>query len=399
MQKEKLIIIFAVLVDVIGFGIVIPILPFYVQEFGASASTVTLLFAAFSFCAFLSAPFLGALSDRIGRRPVLILSVCSTAVGWLVFASAKSVAFLFLGRIIDGAAAGNFTTAQSYLVDISKDEKERTANLGVIGAVFGVGFMLGPVLGGLLSKFGHSVPFWFAGGLAAFNATMAFFFLPETHHHRNPQPLSINPLAPIVRAVKDVEARALYVSWTMFAISFTTSQAIFALFVSKNFGFDSFMTGMTFTAVGLVVAVNQVVLLKRFWLHRFSEYQLEILMIIVLIVGALFVATKSLALFAVSMLLAGTGQSVLRVVLTSQIAGRADKQTKGEKLGILSSLMAAMMFTGPLLAGPMFEWHDTVPYFASACYLAVGLWTAVRAHRISESAAVESVQPVENILS
>jgi DHA1 family tetracycline resistance protein-like MFS transporter len=388
-KREKLIIIGAVLVDVIGFGIVIPILPFYVQEFSSSPTTVTMLFAAFSLCAFVSAPFLGALSDRIGRRPVLILSICSTAVGWLVFASATSVAFLFVGRIIDGAAAGNFTTAQSYLVDISKDDKERSANLGVIGAVFGVGFMLGPVLGGVLSKFGHATPFWFAGGLAALNATLAFFFLPETHHHRNEKPLSINPLAPLIRAANDTRARPLYISWAMFALSFTTSQAVFALFVRKNFGFDSFTTGMTFTAVGLVVAVNQVVLLKRFWLHRFSEYQLEVIMISGLMVGALMVATKSLALFAISLLLAGTGQSVLRVVLTSQIAGTADQKTKGEKLGILSSLMAAMMFAGPILAGPMFEWNDTLPYFAGAAYLSVGLWTAVRAHRATASVVAE----------
>ena len=123
MQKQKLIVISSVLVDVIGFGIVIPILPFYVTEFGASAVTVTFLFATFSFFSFLSAPLLGAWSDRIGRRPIFLLSVTSTAIGWFVFASANSLWMLFLGRIIDGCAAGNFTTAQSYMVDLAKDEK------------------------------------------------------------------------------------------------------------------------------------------------------------------------------------------------------------------------------------------------------------------------------------
>src|SRR4051812_33987023 len=134
MRKEKLIIVFTVFVDVIGFGIVVPILPFYVQLFGVGPFLTTLMFASFSFCAFLSSPFLGALSDKIGRRPVLIVSIVSTAIGWFVFASARSILFLFIGRIIDGCAAGNYTTAQSYLVDISKDEKERTANIGLVVA-------------------------------------------------------------------------------------------------------------------------------------------------------------------------------------------------------------------------------------------------------------------------
>src|SRR3972149_6379611 len=160
MQKEKLTVLFTVLVDVLGFGIVIPILPFYVTSFGASAFTVTLLFSSFALFAFVSSPFLGALSDKIGRRPVLIFSIASTAIGWFVFAAADSIVLLFIGRIIDGAAAGNFTVAQSALVDISTDEKDRAANLGLIGASFGIGFMLGPLIGGVLSTVSLSCRFW-----------------------------------------------------------------------------------------------------------------------------------------------------------------------------------------------------------------------------------------------
>jgi multidrug resistance protein len=193
MQKQKLIIVFTVLVDVIGFGIVVPILPYYVTSFGASPIVVTLMFSSFSLCAFLSSPFLGALSDRIGRRPVLIVSIMSTAIGWFVFSSAHSIMFLFLGRIIDGCAAGNFTTAQSYLVDISKDEKERTSNLGLVGAAFGIGFMIGPMMGGLLGKVSPSFPFFIAGVLATINTISALFFLPETHHHRESAQLQSAP--------------------------------------------------------------------------------------------------------------------------------------------------------------------------------------------------------------
>ncbi len=175
MQREKLIVLFTVFVDVIGFGIVIPILPFYVGTFGASPFVITLLFASFAFFAFLSSPLLGALSDKVGRRPILIVSIVSTALGWIVFAGATSIPFLFLGRIIDGMAAGNFTVAQGSLVDMARNEKERSSNLGLIGAAFGVGFMIGPLLGGVLSTVSQSFPFWCAGGLATLNALLAFF--------------------------------------------------------------------------------------------------------------------------------------------------------------------------------------------------------------------------------
>ena len=382
MKKVKLIIIFTVLVDVIGFGIVIPILPFYVTGFGASATIVTLLFASFSFFAFFSSPLLGAISDRIGRRPVLILSITSTAIGWFVFAGATSIPILFLGRIIDGAAAGNFSIAQSYLVDISENEEDRTVNLGLIGAIFGIGFMLGPIIGGALATISHATPFWFAGGLATINAITAYYFLPETNKRKNTEiRLNLNPLVPLQRAIRDFELRPLFVTWMMFGLANVTSQTVFSLFVSKNFGFNAFVTGLTFTGMGFVVVINQAVLLKRFWLKRFSEGALEKIMLWALIIGVTLFVTRSLYLFIVATLFIGTGQSVLRVVLTSQVAGAANPQSKGEKLGMLSSLMSMCMVIGPIISGPLFEINDTFPYYLAGVYLIFGLMMAIRHDR------------------
>ena len=378
MQKQKIIVISAVLVDVIGFGIVIPILPFYVTEFGASPSTITFLFATFSFFSFLSAPLLGMWSDRIGRRPILILSVTSTAIGWLVFASAHSLWMLFLGRIIDGLAAGNFTTAQSYMVDLAKDEKERTANIGLIGAAFGVGFILGPLIGGVLSKVSHAFPFWMAGALAATNAVSAFFFLPETHHQRGHQkPMSFNPLIPLLRAAQDRKLRPLYFTWSFFAFAIVTSQAVFGLFVKDVFGFSAFQTGMMFTMIGVIVVFNQGFLLKKFWLARFSESTLEITMLIVLAFSSLLVSTEILPLFYLSFLGLGTGQAILRVVITSQAVAAADPSKKGETMGILSALMSAYMVIAPLLAGYLYEIYYSGPYIVSALLLFLGVYFAL----------------------
>ena len=377
MQKQKLIVISAVLIDVIGFGIVIPILPFYVTEFGASAVIVTLLFTAFSFFSFLSAPLLGAWSDRIGRRPIFLLSVTSTALGWFVFASAHSLWMLFLGRIIDGCAAGNFTTAQSYMVDLSKDEKDRSANIGLIGAAFGVGFILGPLIGGVLSKVSHSFPFWTAGALASTNAISAFFFLPETHHKRDTHsPMNFNPLAPLMRAAQDKKMRPLYFTWSFFAFAIVTSQSVFGLFVKDVFGFSAFQTGMMFTMIGVIVVVNQGFLLKKFWLIKFTEAKLEIIMLIVLAVSSLIVSTKILPLFYLSFLGSGTGQAILRVVITSQAAAAANPAKKGETMGILSALMSAYMVIAPIISGYLYEIYHSAPYVLSSVLLLLGVYFA-----------------------
>jgi MFS transporter, DHA1 family, tetracycline resistance protein len=379
MKKEKLIILLAVLVDVIGFGIVIPILPFYVTEFGASPTTITVLFATFSLFAFMSAPLLGAISDRIGRRPILILSMISTALGWFVFASAQSLWVLFLGRIIDGVAAGNFTIAQSYIVDISRDERERTANLGLVGAAFGIGFILGPLVGGVLSKVSHAFPFAMAGALAAMNAIGAFFFLPETHKgvHRH-QRIQFNPLRPLLRAIADAHLRPVYLTWALFSGAFVIAQSVFALFVRDVFGFTAFGTGMAFTIIGVVVVLNQAFLLKRFWLERFSERGLEITMLVVLAGASLFIAAENLILFFIGIVGLGTGQAILRVVVTSQVAGASSPTQKGETMGIVSAIMSAAMASAPVVSGLLYEIDHAVPYVVCAFLLVVGVAFAVR---------------------
>jgi multidrug resistance protein len=385
MKKEKIIILLSVMTDVIGFGIVIPILPFYVTEFGVSPSTIALMFATFSFFAFLSSPMLGAWSDRIGRRPVLILSIASTAIGWMVFASAQSVWMLFLGRAIDGMAAGNFTTAQSYMVDISRDEKERTANLGIIGAAFGMGFILGPLIGGVLSNVSHAFPFWMAGALAGTNAVSAYFFLPETHHKRDPQkPMSFNPLAPLVRAAQDKKLRPLYFTWSFFAFAIVTSQTVFGLFAKDVFGFSAFQTGLLFTCVGVVIVVNQGFLLPKFWTVKFSTSKLEMTMLFALAAASFLVATEMLPLFYISLILSGTGQAILRVLITGEAAAASDPARKGETLGILSSLMAAYMVAAPILSGFLYEINHTFPYLLSAFLLLLGIYFAVRFKKLQQ---------------
>lgn len=397
MQREKFVVVFTVFVDVIGVGIVLPILPFYVESFGASPFVVTLLFSSFAFFAFLSSPFLGALSDKIGKRPVLIASIASTALGWFVFASATSIPLLFLGRIIDGAAAGNFTVAQSCLVDVARDEKERSSNLGIIGAMFGIGLMIGPFIGGVLSTVSHAFPFWIAGALASLNTILTYFLLPETHRRRDANAvISFNPLTPLARAAINVKLRPLFLTWILFALSFMSSQSVFALYAQHAFGFDSFVTGLLFAATGILGATNQTLLLKNFWYKYFSESNLEVVLLVVLAIAFVLMGTRVLTLFYVGGALLASAQAVLRVVITSQIAGNAEPHMKGEALGIITSLLAAMMVIGPVMAGALFELHDTIPFFISAVLMLIALWIAFsfrRSARIASAPASVSISP------
>lgn len=371
-QKEKIIIVLTVLIDVIGVGVIIPVLPFFVESFGVSSFAVSLLFATFAFFSFVSGPFLGALSDRIGRRPILILSIASTAIGWFVFASAHSVWILFLGRIIDGMAAGNFPIAQSYLVDIAKTDKERTTNLGLIGVVFGIGLIIGPALGASLSSISPALPFWFVGILASLNVVGAYFFLPETNHKKSVgKKIPINPFIPIVNAVKDTALRSRYVAWLLFGTAFAGMQSIFALFVKEVFGFSATVTGYLFTGMGVVLVFNQAWALKKIWLKRFNEVTLEVWFFVVMMIGFAFLDLKVLPLFMTGLLLTTIAQSTLRVVMSSGVAGAAGSQRRGEVMGIMSSVMSISMIVGPLVAGALFQKNVQLPFLLNIFILLI----------------------------
>src|SRR5215813_14879774 len=182
MKRSPLIVIFTtVFIDLVGFGIVIPVLPFYAEgtAFNATPRTVGLLFASYSVMQLIFAPILGRLSDKYGRRPVLLISIIGTGVGFLILGAATTLFMLFAGRILDGITGGNISTAQAYIADVTTSEN-RAKGMGMIGAAFGLGFIFGPAIGGILSQWGIHVPFFFAASLCFANAMLLYFTLPET---------------------------------------------------------------------------------------------------------------------------------------------------------------------------------------------------------------------------
>lgn len=394
-QKEKLIILSTVFIDVLGVGIIIPVLPFYLERFGAGALMLTALFSVFSLCSFLSAPVLGTLSDRIGRRPVLLISIFSTAIGWFVFASAGKIWVLFLGRIIDGMAAGNFPIAQSYLGDISKNEKERTANFGTIGAIFGIAFILGPIFGSLLSSISPASPFWFAGGLAMANFIGAIFFLPETHNDRKKGgKINFNPFVPLGRAMKDALLRSRYAAWFFFGLATSMLQAIFALYIGEQFGIKTSLIGFIFAGMGILMALNQGILLKRFWLKKFKESLLEIWLFVFFAGAFLLMGIGNIYLFFLGLIINVFAQSVLRVVISSRVSGMAGKEKRGEAMGVMSSVLSAAMITGPLIAGLVFEAHPSLPFIFGALSLITAFFVMKFSCRLGqEECDPESIVP------
>lgn len=373
MPKAKLLILFTVLIDVIGLGIIIPVLPFYVSSFGISPLAITSLIAVYALCSFFSSPVLGAISDRYGRKPVLFLSLLSTSIGWFVFASAHNVFQLYLGRIIDGLAAGNISTAQSYLVDLAKDEKERATNLGYIGALFGLGFVIGPFLGGLLSAISHNFPFLFVGFLALVNAIISWKYLPESNHsNKSTEKISINPFAPLKRAVLNRPLWPSFASWFFFGAAAFGMQSILSIYFKEVLNFSSFLSGMVITLIGVVLVLNQGFALKHFWLKKFREFQLELWMLFAAMVGFVAMSSWISAIFFIGVFITTFSQGVLRVVMNSITVGSADQSRRGEVLGILASLSNIASILGPLIAGYLLQTHLHLPFLVSAafCFIA-----------------------------
>src|SRR5947209_5572539 len=215
--RPLFIIFLTIFVNLVGFGIIIPLLPYYAETFGASPMTIGLLFAIFSLCQLAAAPALGDLSDRYGRRPILVFSLAGTVVSFVMLAMAHSVAMLFAARIVDGLSGGNISTARAYVADVT-EPKDRSRAYGLIGAAFGLGFIFGPALSGILAKVSYTAPIWAAAALTLVATIMAWVWLPETVHRARAglgNPLAYLPAMlarPIVRRMLAID----FIYWCSF---------------------------------------------------------------------------------------------------------------------------------------------------------------------------------------
>ncbi|MFA5937017.1 MAG: MFS transporter [Candidatus Paceibacterota bacterium] len=393
--SPKIIILFTVFLDVLGIGLIVPVLPYYVESFNVPDIVITWLFAVFSLFAFLSAPILGMISDRKGRRPVLLISLASSTIGWLIFAFSKTIFGLFLGRIIDGSAAGNISTAQNYLIDISKDKKEQTHNLGLIGAIFGIGFVIGPLIGGVLSGISMKLPFFVVGIMALINTILAYFFLPETNHNKNIGKISLNPFSPIMKAYKNKNILPLYLAWLFFGIAISLNQSIFALYISKIFSWTVIASGFLMALTGIIISLNQAFLLRKVWLKYFKEASLMVWLLIPFAIGYLVMTLPYKFAFLLGLVVTSLCHSVLRVVMNSQIIGFSKKHEQGEMMGILSSLMSLSTIIGPILGGLVYEIGASLPFIFAGIILFITFIFIFKTYKNVKPKEHIDVEPIE----
>jgi len=259
-------VILVVFIDLLGFSLILPLLPYYAKTFGANGFVTGMLVSSYAAMQLLGAPVLGRLSDRFGRRPVLLLSIFGTFIGFLLLGFATTLWMLFASRLIDGITGGNISVAQAYISDVT-DPKDRAKSLGLIGAAFGLGFIIGPVTGGVLSQWGYAVPAFVAAGLAFINLLLVFFWLPEslTRERRAAMPVkqpSVSMSALWV-ALQRPFTGSLLITRFFFGLAFALFQTIFALYALERFSLTATQTGYILTYIGVLSVITQGFLIGR----------------------------------------------------------------------------------------------------------------------------------------
>jgi DHA1 family tetracycline resistance protein-like MFS transporter len=376
MKKSPLLPIFLIVfIDLLGFGLILPLLPFYAESFGASELTVGLLLASYSLMQLIGAPVLGRLSDRYGRRPILLISQFGTFVGFLMLGFANGLALLFVSRVVDGISGGNISTAQAYIADVS-DEKNRARNFGLIGAAFGLGFIMGPAIGGFLSQYGYQVPAFFAAGLSALAMTLTFFMLHEPERKTNARrEFSLQALR---RAFAHPTIGLLLAMVFTFGLAFAMFQTSFALFAAARFGFDVQQTALVLTYVGVLSVVMQLVVVKRV-VKRLGENRSIVVTMSALALGLVLMAAvqNPLALIVVMPILS-FGGGVTTPVLTSLISKSVDRAEVGGMLGISTSVDSMSRVVAPILGNALLAFGTALPSIVGAAILLIPIGLALR---------------------
>lgn len=384
MNAPLMIVFLTVLIDLIGFGIVLPILPLWAETFGASPFEIGFLAASYSLMQVVFAPLWGRLSDRVGRRPVILVTLAGSAVSSLLIGLANSLLILFVARILNGISGASYAAAQAYVADVTTRE-ERAKGMGMIGAAFGLGFILGPAIGAGLSAVDQSAPFFFAAGLAAVNFALAWARLPES---RKPGPVA--PRVPRVeqfrRAFASRELGPLIGLSFVATFAFVGMESTFALLGDRRFGYDAVDMGLLFVVIGLAAAVSQGALVGRL-VATHGERQVMLWGLAGTAAGlALMAAAQDLWLLLIALVLLGLASGLAFATLSALVSHAAPDDEQGGILGLAASTSGVARIVGPVTAGALFDYVTPGAPLALGAVL-MGLCLAFALARIPRPAA------------
>jgi DHA1 family tetracycline resistance protein-like MFS transporter len=380
MKRSITFIFITVFVDMLGYSMMLPLLPFFIQAQGGNAALAGGLQSLYALLQLLSGPILGSFSDRYGRKPILILCLFGTAVAYTIFGLADSILILYLAVLLDGLTGNNLTTSFTYVADVTEAD-ERSRGMGIVSAAFGLGLMAGPVLGGLLSSYGLFVPAFVAAGIALVNTIYGIFILPESlpPEKRSRHTPSLNFIDQLRGVFKTRNIRFLLLSLFFLNLAFSGLQTNFPLFSNARFHWDARQNGIFFAFVGVIAVFVQGFLYGRLQ-PRFGEKRLALTGLLLMALGMAGVALASQAWMVYPIVgIAALGSGISIPSLSGMTSNRVPLDEQGRLMGANQTLLSFTSIIGPLMAGLAFDNIGMgAPYWIGSGLALLALYFAAR---------------------
>ena len=398
-NKRLFSIILVVFIDLLGFSLILPLLPYYAETFKANQTTTGILIASYAVMQLIGAPILGRLSDRFGRRPVLLISVFGTFLGFLLLGFANALWMLFASRILDGLTGGNLSVAQAYISDVT-DEKSRSKGLGMIGAAFGLGFIIGPVTGGLLSQWGYAVPAFAAAVISFINLILIYAWLPESlTEEKRSQMTEKRPaitLNALIVAFQRPFTGSILITRFFFGLAFAIFQTIFSLYALAKFNLTARDTGFVLTYVGVLSVIVQGFLVGRLT----KQYREDILITVSVVLMGFSLLGWALApsLLWVYVIMTPTALSggLLNTLLSSTLTKAVAPEEIGGILGLSSAVESSTRIIAPLLGGLLLQqvgtWAPGV--FGAVVMIGVSIFVFIKIYNNPIVSTLKQTPPV-----
>jgi DHA1 family tetracycline resistance protein-like MFS transporter len=384
--------------DVLGIGIIVPVLPHLVTEMlggdsSRAASYYGLLAGSYALMQFLFAPLLGALSDRIGRRPVLLVSLFGFGVNYVILGLAPTLAWLFVARVFSGITGASITTANAYIADIS-DATNRARNFGMVGAAFGLGFIFGPAIGGVLGHFGPRVPFFVSAGIVLVNWLYGLLVLPESLSRENRRPFSMlqaNPLGGLLRLREYPMVAGLAMAFMFAALAQRGLESVWVLYTQFRYGWGELQNGLALALVGLMAAVVQGYLVRHV-VRRVGERKTVVWGLLIASAGFILYGLATQGWMLMTMIAVGSLGGVAGPAIQALVTGSVLPTEQGAVQGMLTSLLSLTSIFAPLIATQLFAYFTGpsaplhlpgAPFFVGSLFMILALATVLRAFRLN----------------